>query len=167
MGDAREQDRLDALEDRIRVLEDQATLYRLIASWGPAADTANGEAASSFWADDSVLVAEGNRIDGAAGVRAMIDSEGQRVLVQQGCAHVQGLPVVQIHGDRAVAVNYGRVYLHTQDGYDIWRVSANCWEFTRTELGWRVLRRDAHVIDGGPEARDLLRRATAPTEAEG
>jgi hypothetical protein len=96
----------------------------------------------------------------------MIDSEGQRELVQQGCAHVQGLPVLQVDGDRATAVNYGRVYLHEQDGYEIWRVSANCWNFRRTEHGWRVIRREAHVIDGGPEARELLRRAFAPTEVE-
>jgi hypothetical protein len=163
MEDTQEQDRLAVLEGRVRLLEDQAALLRLIASWGPAADTANGMAASSFWANDSVLVNESTQIDGAAGIRAMIDSEGQRELVMQGCAHVQGLPVVHIDGDRAIAVNYGRVYLHTEDGYDIWRVSANCWEFARTQIGWRVRRRDVHVIDGGPEARELLRRAT-PTQ---
>ena len=161
MENAQMLERLTALEDRVRLLEDQATLYRLIASWGPAADTAHGAAASSFWTEDAVLVAEATRIDGAAGVGAMIDSEGQLDLVRQGCAHVQGLPSVHIDGDHAIAVNYGRVYLHTDDGYDIWRVSANCWEFSRTDAGWRVTRREAHVIDGGPEARELLHRAIA------
>lgn len=152
-------DRLSDLENRVRLLEDQVALYRLIASWGPAADTADGKAASSFWSEDAVLVAETNRIEGAAAVGAMIDSEGQHDLVRQGCAHVQGLPVLNVDGDHAMAINYGRVYLHTDDGYDIWRVSANCWEFRRTKDGWRVIRRDAHVIDGGAEARALLSRA--------
>jgi ketosteroid isomerase-like protein len=157
-------ERIAALEERIRLLEDQAILYRLIASWGPAADTANGAAASSFWAEDAVLVAEANQINGAAAVGAMIDSEGQLELVRQGCAHVQGLPTIHIDGDLATAVNYGRVYLHTPDGYDVWRVSANCWNFRRTEQGWRVSRREVHVIDGGPEARELLHRAIAARE---
>src|SRR5262245_5959267 len=126
---AEQDDRLAALEARVRVLEDQTTLYRLIAGWGPAADTADGVAAASFWAEDAVLQAESMHIEGSAGVRAMIDSDGQQALVEQGCAHVQSLPVVQIDGDRATAINYGRVYLRGDDAYDIWRVSANCWEF--------------------------------------
>ncbi|MGO8859718.1 MAG: nuclear transport factor 2 family protein [Acidimicrobiales bacterium] len=152
-------DRFVALEDRVRCLEDQAALVRLIASWGPAADTANGQAASWFWTEDAVLETESTRHDGASGVRAMIDGEGQQALVQKGCAHVQGVPIVRIDGDRAMAINYGRVYLHAEDGYEIWRVSVNCWEFRRTVDGWRVTRRRAHVIDGGPEARDLLSQA--------
>lgn len=164
METAARKDRLSDLEERVRSLEDQVALYRLIASWGPAADTANGRAASSFWSEDAVLIAETHRIEGALAVGAMIDSEGQHDLVRQGCAHVQGLPVVNIDGDQATAVNYGRVYLYTPDGYDIWRVSANCWEFHRTEDGWRVAQRNAHVIDGGPEARALLSRAITDKE---
>jgi ketosteroid isomerase-like protein len=153
-------DRLAALEDRVRHLEDEATLYRLIASWGPAADRGDGEAASSFWTDDAELHTESSHIQGAAGVRAMIDSEGQQALVRQGCAHVQSLPLVRIAGDRATGTNYGRVYLHTDNGYEVWRASVNRWEFRRTPDGWRVSRRVVHTIDGGPEARELLRMAT-------
>jgi hypothetical protein len=159
MDNAGRQDRLVALEDRIRFLEDSAELNRLVASWGPAADTANGTAASWFWTEDAVLETETHRLDGAAGVRAMIDGEGQQALVRQGCAHVQSLPVVRIDGDDAMAINYGRVYRHAEDGYEIWRVSVNCWEFRRTADGWRVTRRKVHVIDGGPESRELLSRA--------
>lgn len=98
-----------------------------------------------------------------------IDSEGQYVLVSQGCAHVQGLPLLRIDGNRATATNYGRVYVHTGDaepsadrygdGYEIRRVSVNRREFRRTEMGWRGTRRTTHVLDGGPVARELLSRA--------
>jgi SnoaL-like domain len=68
-------------------------------------------------------------------------------------------PVIQIEGDRATAVNYGRVYLHADQGYEIWRVSVNSWEFRRAEGEWRVVGRQVHVIDGGSEALQLLGRA--------
>ena len=158
MENAAQEDRFAVLEDRVRLLEDQVAIYRLIASWGPAADIADGQAASSFWTEDAVLRSENNRVEGASGVRAMIDSEGQQDLVRQGCAHVQGLPLLHLDGDQATAINYGRVYLHGEEGYGIWRVSANLWEFRRADDGWRAARRTVHVIDGGPEARELLSR---------
>jgi SnoaL-like domain len=165
------EERLRFLEDHVRLLDDQAALYRLIASWGPAADIPDGKAASWFWDQDAVLEWEDTRVEGASGVQEKIDSEGQHALVSNGCAHVQGLPLLRIDGDRATATNYGRVYVHTGDAepsadrygdaYEIRRVSVNRWEFRRTEVGWRVTRRTTHVLDGGPVARELLSRAVA------
>ena len=154
-----ERGRLAALEDRVRVLEDHIDLYRLVCRWGAAADIGSGATAGALFTDDGVLEFEQTRVEGAAAVAEMIDSEGQKALVNQGCAHVQGLPMVHVDGDRASATNYSHVYLHTDDGYEVWRVTANTWEFRRTEDGWRATRRTAHTIDGRPEARALLARA--------
>lgn len=159
MESTQPQDRLAALEQRVRLMEDQAAIQRLIFSWGPAADTGNANAAAALWTDDAVLEVETRRTEGASAVFAMIDSEGQQELVSRGCAHVHGFPLVNVDGDHATATNYSRVYLHADDGYEIWRVTANNWEFRRTAAGWRATRRSAHVIDGGPEARELLGRA--------
>jgi ketosteroid isomerase-like protein len=159
MDGAAQEDRIAALEARVQAMEDQLALCRLISTWGPAADIGNGPAAASIWADDAVLVTENGQLEGAAAIGEMIDGDGQGQLVAQGCAHVHSFPLVHIDGDRARAVNYGRVYLHNDGGYELWRVSANSWEFRRTGDGWRVARRQVHVIDGGPEARELLGRA--------
>lgn len=148
-----------SLEERVRLLEDQLAVLRLIASWGPAADTGDGVAAASIWTDDAVLSAEGSGLQGAEAIKAMIESDGQADLVRRGCAHVQSLPLVRLDGDRATATNYGRVYLHSDDGYDVWRASVNRWEFRRGPDGWRASRRTVHVIDGGPQARELLAAA--------
>jgi ketosteroid isomerase-like protein len=148
--------RLAALEARVALLADEAAIRELICSWGPACDIGDSEAAAALWTEDGELVSDMSRLEGPAGVAAMVDSDGQQALIRQGCAHVQGLPVVRIDVDRATATNYSRVYVHTAGGYEVWRVSANSWEFRRTPTGWRVLRRTAHVIDGGPEARELL-----------
>ena|SRR5947209_4863848 len=161
MSSDEESNHTAALEARIRRLEDQLAVYQLICSWGPAADTADGKAAAALWTDDAVLTAEGRPIDGAAGVEAMICSDAQQELVRRGCAHVQSLPVVKIDGDRATATNYGRVYVHADDGYEAWRVSVNRWELRRTPAGWRAAARTVHVIDGDQQARDLLAQGVA------
>ncbi len=150
------QDRLAALEERVRQLEDHVAVYRLICSWGAGADIGSGDAVAALWTDDGVLEFETTKVEGRPDISAMIDSDHQQSLVQQGCAHVQGLPVVRVEGDHATATNYSQVFLHTDDGFDVWRVTANTWEFRRTRDGWRAARRTSHVIDGGPRARQLL-----------
>ena len=153
-----EDDRLAALEARVRLLEDQLAVQQLLNRWGPAVDTGESAAAAALWTDDGVMESEIARLDGPAAVAEMVESDGQQALIEQGCAHVAGFPVIAVDGDRAVATCYSRVYLHQEDGgYEIWRVSANRWEFARTDDGWRATRRTNHVIDGGPEAQALLR----------
>jgi ketosteroid isomerase-like protein len=152
------EDRLAALEARVQMLEDQLAVQQLMNRWGPAVDTGDSAAAAAIWTDDGVLQSEISYLDGPVGVAAMVESDGQQTLIRQGCAHIQAFPLITVEGDRATATGYSRVYLHREDGsHEVWRVSANRWEFSRTSNGWRATRRTNHVIDGGPEARDLLR----------
>ena len=153
------QDRLAVMEERLRLLEDQLALLRLINTWGPAVDTGHSEAAASLWTDDGVLESDMSYLVGPQAVAAMVEGDGQQALVQQGSAHVPAFPVVTVAGDRASATGYTTVYRHTPEGYEVWRVSANHWEFHRGAGGWRVARRTAQVIDGGPKAKELLRGA--------
>ena len=163
MDDTAVHERLADLEERLRRLEDREDIRRLICSWGPACDIGDSEAAAALWTDDGLLVSDMSRLEGPAGVRAMVESDGQQALIRQGCAHIQGLPVINVTGDEAVATNYSTVFLHTDDdGYETWRVSGNNWEFRRTADGWRVTRRTAYVIDGGTDAQELLARALEP-----
>jgi ketosteroid isomerase-like protein len=156
--DAREADRLAALEERVRLLEDQLAVQRLVNTWGPAVDTGDSGAAAALWADDGVLESDLSHLVGPDAVAAMVESDGQQELIRQGCAHVQAFPLVTIDGDTATATGYSRVYRYLKGAHEIWRVSANRWEFRRTPNGWRVTRRQNHVIDGGPEAQELLNR---------
>jgi len=152
------EDRLAALEARVQMLEDQLAVQRLLNQWGPAVDTGDSAAAAALWTDDGVLESEISYLDGPAAVSEMVESEGQQSLIRRGCAHVQAFPLITVEGDRATATGYSRVYLHREDGsYEVWRVSANRWEFARTPDGWRATRRTNHVIDGGADARGLLR----------
>jgi ketosteroid isomerase-like protein len=154
--DAGLRDVVNALEARIARLEDQLAIHRLINSWGPAVDTGQAEAAAALFSDDAVLKSDMSHLIGPAAIEEMVHSEGQQALIRQGSAHIPAFPLVEIDGDSARALGYSRVYLHTESGYEVWRVSANYWEFRRTANGWRVSSRVNHVIDGGPEAQELL-----------
>jgi ketosteroid isomerase-like protein len=154
--DAGLRDVVNALEARISRLEDQLAIHRLINSWGPAVDTGQAEAAAALFSDDAVLKSDMSHLIGPAAIEEMVHSEGQQALIRQGSAHIPAFPLVEIDGDSARALGYSRVYLHTESGYEVWRVSANYWEFRRTANGWRVSSRVNHVIDGGPEAQELL-----------
>jgi ketosteroid isomerase-like protein len=151
--------RVAALEARVQYLEDHLAVLRLVNCWGPAVDTGNGEAAASLFSDDAILESDLSYLTGPAAINAMVYGEGHQSLVRDGSAHIPAFPIVTIEGDRARATGYTRVYRHTDDGYEVWRVSANHWQFLRTADGWRVTRRTNHVIDGGPEAKELLARA--------
>lgn len=148
--------RFAALEQRVRMLEDQMDIYRLISSYGPAVDTGSGEAAAALWDDEGSYEFDTSRLDGPAGIAEMVRSDGHQALIQQGCAHILAMPVVRVDGDTARATGYSRVYRHTADGYEVWRVSANHWELKRTTDGWKVIRRVNRTIDGAPEARQIL-----------
>jgi hypothetical protein len=147
------------LERRVRRLEDEVAVLRLINSWGPAVDTGSSEAAGALWHENGVLESDLSHLEGPGAVVAMVESHGQQELIRRGCAHVQAAPVVSIDGDRAEAVTYSQVYLHSSEGHSVWRVSANQWEFARMPGGWRVTRRANRVIDGSTEAHQILVRA--------
>jgi hypothetical protein len=151
--------RLAALEGRVRHLEDHLAIIRLINSWGPAVDTGSSQEAGALWDESGVLESDMSRLEGPAAVVAMVESDGQQSLIRRGCAHVQSAPIVSIDGDRAIAIAYSQVFLHADDGHEVWRVSANRWECQRTASGWRLTRRVNRVIDGEPAARSVLEQA--------
>jgi SnoaL-like domain len=152
-------ERLASLEARVRELEDQAAVLRLVCSWGPAVDTGSSSEAGRLWDEAGVLDSDMSRLEGPSGVAAMVESEGQQALIRQGCAHVQTAPIVHVDGDEAVVTTYSQVFLHGEQGHQVWRVSANRWECRRTPEGWRLTRRVNRAIDGSPAPRQLLVRA--------
>ena len=154
---------LVSLEARVRHLEDEADVLRLVFSWGPAVDSGSAEGAGELWDDSGVLESDLSRLEGPPEVVAMVQSEGQQSLIRQGCAHVQSAPLVMIQGDDAVVTTYSQVYVHVEEGHRVWRVSANRWECRRTDAGWKLTRRVNRVIDGSPAPRELLVQAIDDT----
>ena len=149
-------DRVAALEERVRLLEDRLAIQQLISSWGPAVDTGNSDAAASLFTEDCILESDLSYLIGPAAIAAMVLGEGHQALIRDGSAHVPTTAIVNVDADTATATGYTRVYRHTPDGYEVWRVSANNWEFRRTADGWKVVRRTAQIIDDSGKANELL-----------
>jgi ketosteroid isomerase-like protein len=148
--------RLAALEARLRTVEDEQAICRLIASFGPAVDRRSAPDTAALWAHDGLYDFGGDPLRGAEAVGALVDLPTHAAFVEAGCAHVLSSPRVSIDGDAATAVNTSRVYVRRGGHWQVERVSANLWVLRRTAEGWRVVRRVNRLLDGSAPARVLL-----------
>jgi uncharacterized protein (TIGR02246 family) len=154
------EDRVAALEARVRASEDELAILRLLATYGPAVDSGESQAAAELWASDGVYDVGGvSREQGHDAIAALYDADFHQSLIRQGSAHVTVTPQITLDGDRAVAVGYSIVFRRGEDGYAAWRLSANRWTLARTGDGWRIAERFNRVVDGSPESHDTLRAA--------
>lgn len=151
-------ERIEALEQRVRVLEDELAVTRLVTQYGPAADTGDAAAAAALWVEDGVYDADGpGRMEGRAAIERMLMGAGHQSLVP-GCAHTNGPSVVHIDGDTAVVVGYSRVYTTDVGEHRLWRIAANRWELARTADGWRAVTRVNRRL-GSEDSLAVLRGA--------
>ncbi|MCW3843349.1 nuclear transport factor 2 family protein [Micromonospora yasonensis] len=149
------------LQRRVRELEDRLALLQILATYGPAVDSGSPAPAARLWTDDGVYDTDPTVLHGRAAITDMVTGELHQQLIHSGAAHLQGLPHLEVAGDRAVATAYSQLVLRDEasDSYRIWRTGVNRWEFIRTENGWQVTHRVNRQLDGSAEARELLRAA--------
>ncbi|HXO02087.1 MAG TPA: nuclear transport factor 2 family protein [Stellaceae bacterium] len=165
------------LEQRLRRIEDRLEIYNLIASHPPSADTGAGEYTASVWTEDGVFDrgAEFPRPTGRAAIAGGSANPEHHRALEQGIAHFAGLPHVRVTDDTAIAISYLQILVPDRvgpvfevpnhgasRGFHVHRVSANRWEFVRTDEGWKIRRRTLRSLDGSEAARDLLRGALEP-----
>ena len=76
-------DALEALQARVRCLEDKSAITRLIMSYGPAADAGLTSFAGQLWLEDGVYDwdAEGEPHLGSSGVDAMLQGDNHQGLI--------------------------------------------------------------------------------------
>jgi SnoaL-like domain len=167
------QQRQGTIEDRLRAVEDKLAIYHLIASHPPAADT--GSPAfyrKAFTYDGTVDLAGGKAASGNEAIAAIVETPEHRAAIAGGLCHFAGLPRVTLNGDTAIAISYLQIITPhkgapemevsghgASTGFRIHRVGANRWELARTQDGWKVTRRTLRPLDGGEDARALLRQA--------
>jgi len=154
---------LRALDERLRRIEDEREVARVVARYGPLVDTGNA-AAADLWLEDGGYDVDELLMGGAAAVAAMVRSKPHQSFVAGGCAHFQGPVDVVVHGDEAEAVGYSLMLVHEAGDFRLRRVTANRWQLARTPQGWRVARRTSRKLDGAEAARELLRTGTSIAE---
>ena len=147
-------ERLAALERRLRTVEDELAIHRLIVRYGLAVDTGDAERTAAVFAADSVYDADVRLMRGRGDVADMVRSDRHQGMVGR-CAHQIGPAVVRVDGDRATAIGYSRVYLRGDDGIAIYRVSMNRWELERVGGGWLIARRVTRIL-GHDEAAGIF-----------
>jgi uncharacterized protein (TIGR02246 family) len=147
--------RLLALEQHVRHLSDELEIYRLIASYGPAVDSGDYEAAANLWANDGVFDTDGGCLNGREAVRDMLREAAQQELIQNGSAHVPSSPLVRVTGDTAVATCYSQLYGRSGPRCDLLRVAVNFWRFERIDGAWSVKHRVNRLIAGPDHFRSL------------
>ncbi|GAA0593906.1 nuclear transport factor 2 family protein [Actinomadura livida] len=148
--------RLAALEERLRLLEDEREITRLILSYGPLVDGGRAEDVAALWDDDGVYDVDELLMTGRAEIEAMVRSTPHQRWIAGGCAHFTGPPHVAVSGDDATAVAYTLMIVNTADGFTLRRATANHWRLRRTPSGWRAVERTNRVLDGREESPALL-----------
>jgi hypothetical protein len=146
------------LEQRLRRVEDELAIRRLVNSYGPAADAGLTAFAASVWLEDGVYDwdAGAEPYDGSAAVDGMLQAENHQRLIARGAAHFAGPLLVDLEGDRATALNYSLVMRREGDRFYLWRVSAVRWDLERTGSSWRVRRRTNRLLDESGVGRRLF-----------
>jgi hypothetical protein len=146
------------LDRRLRRLEDESEIRRLLMSYGPAADAGLTSFAASRWLEDGVYDwdAHGEPHAGRAAVDQMLQSDGHQGLIAHGVAHFAGPLLVEVEGDKATAINYSLIMRREDDRFFVWRASAVRWDVERAGSGWRVRRRTNRVLDASGAGRQLF-----------
>lgn len=150
--------RLAALEEHVRRLEDEREIAGLIAAYGPLVDGGRADEASALWEQEGVYDVDELLMQGRDQIAGMVRSSHHQSWIRGGCAHVVGPPHVRVDGDAAVAVCHSLMVVHQDDRFVVRRATANHWELRRTAAGWRVSRRTSRVLDGREESPALLGR---------
>jgi hypothetical protein len=146
------------LHARVRRLEDEAAIRRLVMSYGPAADAGLTSFAANVWLDDGVYDwdADGVPHAGRAAVDEMLQGDGHQGLIARGVAHFAGPLLVEVEGDRATALDYSLIMRREDDRFFLWRVSAVRWDVERAGDSWRVRRRTNRLLDDSGAGRVLF-----------
>jgi len=146
--------RVERLEQRVRTLEDELAIHRLINRYGLAVDTGDAARSGAVFAREAVYDVDVRLMEGRAAVEDMVRSEHHQKMVGH-CAHQMGPLIVRPNGDRAVALGYSRVYLRDDGGIEVYRVSFNRWDLERRQGAWTIVHRRTRLL-GHDEGKEIF-----------
>lgn len=156
-------DRLAALERRMREFEDKQEITELVTSYGPLVDSGAAAEVAALWSEDGVYDVDEICMVGREQIHAMVLSERHQAWIKGGCAHFLGPTRVHLDGDSAIGICHSLMIVNRGGDFEsdpdfvVRRATAHHFEFQRTETGWVITRRVSRVLDGRAEAPELLR----------
>ena len=158
------EERLAAVEARLRTAEDTLEIMRLINNYGPLADSGSSHEAASLWVEDGVYDVGGSDITtphrtvGYDDLKAIWDAPAHQELIHIGSAHFVGPLSVTVSGDTAQAVAYSQVFKKDGEHWMVWRAAVNHFDLARTPDGWRIRTRTNRVLNGSDASHDTMRK---------
>lgn len=155
--------RLLEVERALREVQDRLAIYQQTAAYGPAVDRGDSMAAVDLWDVDGRYdwgrgLEPGSQAaaDGHVALAAVFDGPEHRSIIEGGAAHWISLPHVVIKGDTASSLCYSCLFMRSDDGFRVARVSSCHFEWRRTATGWVIDQRRNRLLDGSAAARALL-----------
>jgi hypothetical protein len=136
--------RIEALEARLAVVEDQEKIRRCLARYGFNADLGRSEEYVGVWAEGGLYDLGPVRYDGKAAIREMITSPtgAHKVEIENRSLHTVGNLFIEIEGRTAWAEGYSIVFVRGPDGATKpFTAGYNHWDFVRDGDDWLMTRR--------------------------
>jgi hypothetical protein len=151
-------ERLDALERRVRELEDERALRDLLTRYSFGADVFRGPDWVELFIEDGVYDLGGANVEGAysgrfagrADLLALITGPG---MPPAGRAqHFHGPMRFDVDGDEASAESYSITYqLDEQNACEVYCLGFNRWRFRRAGGHWRIAERHRRELGAGAQ----------------
>ncbi|MGE3691669.1 MAG: nuclear transport factor 2 family protein [Novosphingobium sp.] len=160
------EDRLKAIEERLRAAEDHLEILNLISAYGPLADSCCVDEAAGQWIEGGgynygTPGGGTQRLEAPEAIRNVWAQQGHIDLTRTGSAHMAATPKISVRGDAAQAVGYSLVIKREGDRWFVWRAAINHWTLVRTPEGWRVQEKFNRTLDGSDESHEVMRRILA------
>lgn len=157
------EERLAALETRLRAAEDHLEILNLVNTYGPLVDSGSDEEAAALWVEGggyNYTLPDGGtvKLEAPEPLAGMYRGDGHMDLVRKGCAHLTATPKVSVKDDEAQAVAYSFVILREGERWFLWRAAVNHWQFVRTGEGWRIAERFNRTLDGSDISHETMRK---------
>ena len=150
------EDRLAALEQRVKSLEDEREISHLLATYGALADSGRAAEVAAIWEPDGVYDNDEITLVGREQLVAMINSGRHQGWIEGGCAHFNGPAAITVDGDTAIAVTHSLMVVRQDGQFVVRRATANHWQLRRGADGWRATVRTGRILDGRPESPAIL-----------
>jgi uncharacterized protein (TIGR02246 family) len=136
--------RYEALEVRLRRLEDVEEIRQLLQDYARCLDESDHVGYAQLFTEDGELNAKLGQAKGRDGIRALLDRRlGPREGPRKQAFHLVGNPTIEVDGERATSTVIWAYVTHDEDGFPlILQLGHYRDELAREDGRWRFRRRD-------------------------